>query len=101
LKRNWAGILNPLGIALAADVFALRLEFSGGPGLFRLSQGAKGKYARALLLTLPSIIFLTYRTHALAVEKKNPDQKVVDSPEGVGTGYGLTVMNCTPPAEKR
>lgn len=45
-------------------------------------------------------IFLTYCTNALAAQKENPGQQIVDLPEklSVGADYGLTVMNGAPPA---
>ncbi len=40
-------------------------------------------------------IFLTYCTNALAAQKENPDQQIVDLPESlsVGADYGLTLIN--------
>ena len=45
-------------------------------------------------------IFLTYCTNALAAQKENPGQQIVDLPEAlsVGADYGLTVINGAPVA---
>lgn len=45
-------------------------------------------------------IFLTYCTNALAAQKENPGQQIVELPEAlsVGADYGLTVVNGAPVA---
>ncbi len=48
-------------------------------------------------------IFLTYRTNALAAQKKYPDQQIVDLPPelAVGADYGLAVMEGTSSAARQ
>jgi ABC-type molybdate transport system substrate-binding protein len=48
-------------------------------------------------------IFLTYCTNAMAAQKENPGQQVVQLPEAlaVGANYGLTAMASAPPAAYR
>jgi molybdate transport system substrate-binding protein len=49
----------------------------------------------ALLAQRAADIFLTYCTGALAAQKENPGQQIVDLPDAlaVGADYGLTVIN--------
>ena len=48
-------------------------------------------------------IFLTYCTNALAAQKENPEQQIVDLPNdlAVGADYGLTVIDGAPAAAQQ
>jgi ABC-type molybdate transport system substrate-binding protein len=48
-------------------------------------------------------IFLTYCTNALAAQKENPGQQIVNLPDNlaVGADYGLTVLNSSSPVAKQ
>ena len=77
------------------------LQLTGGPSSPPAPQG-RSVYGE-LVAQGAADIFLTYCTNALAAQRENPAQQVVQLPDelSVGADYGLTVMNgASPPAYK-
>jgi molybdate transport system substrate-binding protein len=69
------------------------LQLTGGPASAPALQG-RSIYGE-LLAQGAADIFLTYCTNALAAQRENPTQQIVQLPDAlsVGADYGLTVMN--------
>lgn len=69
------------------------LQLTGGPTSPPAPQG-RSIYG-ALIAQGAADIFLTYCTSALAAQRENPAQQIVQLPDAlaVGADYGLTVMN--------
>jgi molybdate transport system substrate-binding protein len=69
------------------------LQLTGGPSSPLAPQG-RSIYGE-LLAQDAADIFLTYCTNALAAQRENPAQQIVQLPDAlaVGADYGLTVMN--------
>jgi molybdate transport system substrate-binding protein len=79
------------GAAAALENKALQL--TGGPSSPPAPQG-RSVYGK-LVAQGAADIFLTYCTNALAAQRENPAQAIVQLPDAlaVGADYGLTVMN--------
>jgi molybdate transport system substrate-binding protein len=69
------------------------LQLTGGPTSLPAPQG-RSIYGE-LIAQNAADIFLTYCTNALAAQRENPAQQIVQLPDAlaVGADYGLTVMN--------
>jgi ABC-type molybdate transport system substrate-binding protein len=69
------------------------LQLTGGPSSPPVPQG-RSIYGE-LLAQGAADIFLTYCTSALAAQRENPAQQIVQLPDALAAGadYGLTVMN--------
>jgi ABC-type molybdate transport system substrate-binding protein len=69
------------------------LQLTGGPSSPPALQG-RSIYGD-LIAQGAADVFLTYCTNALAAQKENPTQQIVQLPDtlAVGADYGLTVMN--------
>jgi len=69
------------------------VQLTGGPSSPVASQG-RSVYGE-LISQGAADIFLTYCTNALAAQRENPAQQIVQLPDAlaVGADYGLTVMN--------
>ena len=69
------------------------LQLTGGPSSPPAPQG-RSAYGE-LIAQGAADIFLTYCTSALAAQRENPTQQIVQLPDefSVGADYGLTVMN--------
>jgi molybdenum ABC transporter molybdate-binding protein len=69
------------------------LQLTGGPSSPPAPQG-RSAYGE-LIAQGAADIFLTYCTSALAAQRENPAQQIVQLPDelSVGADYGLTVMN--------
>ena len=77
------------------------LQLTGGPSSPPAPQG-RSIYGD-LIVQGTADIFLTYCTNALAAQRENPAQQIVQLPDAlaVGADYGLTVMNgASAPAHK-
>jgi ABC-type molybdate transport system substrate-binding protein len=78
----------------SADVLEKKaLQLTGGPSSPPAPQG-RSIYGD-LITQGTADIFLTYCTNALAAQRENPAQQIVQLPDtlAVGADYGLTVMN--------
>ena len=71
------------------------LQLTGGPSSAPAPQG-RSVYGD-LIAQGAADVFLTYCTNALAAQRENPAQQIVQLPDtlAVGADYGLTVMNGT------
>ena len=74
------------------------LQLTGGPSSPPAPQG-RSIYGD-LITQGTADIFLTYCTNALAAQRENPAQQIVQLPDtlAVGADYGLTVMNGASPS---
>jgi len=72
------------------------LQLTGGPSSPPAPQG-RSAYGE-LIAQGAADVFLTYCTNALAAQRENPVQQIVQLPDelSVGADYGLTVMNGAP-----
>ena len=77
----------------AATLEKKALQLTGGPSSPPAPQG-RSVYGE-LVAQGAADIFLTYCTNALAAQRENPAQAIVQLPDAlaVGADYGLTVMN--------
>jgi molybdenum ABC transporter molybdate-binding protein len=77
------------------------LKLTGAPNSPQASPG-RSLYGM-LIAEAKADLFLTYCTGALAAQKENPGQQIVQLPENIAVGadYGLTVMNGASPAAYR
>ena len=85
-----AGKLSPDASATLANK---ALQLTGGPASRPAPQG-RSIYGE-LVAQGAADVFLTYCTSALAAQRENPAQQIVQLPDtlAVGADYGLTVMN--------
>jgi molybdenum ABC transporter molybdate-binding protein len=85
-----AGKINP---GASATLEKKALQLTGGPSSPPAPQG-RSVYGE-LVAKGSADIFLTYCTNALAAQRENPAQQIVQLPDAlaVGADYGLTVMN--------
>ena len=85
-----AGKINP---GAFATLEKKALQLTGGPSSPPAPQG-RSVYGE-LVAQGAADLFLTYCTNALAAQRENPAQQIVQLPDelSVGADYGLTVMN--------